>query len=81
MYLLFRISPSEGESVDSDPPSERGSPEDGTRPAGQATDPKQPRKAAVNGLNGTFVYTLTGNTIIYHTCIAVHFLIQIVIQL
>lgn len=47
-----QISPSEGDSIDSDPPSERGSPEDGTRPAGMPTDPKQSRKAAVNGLNG-----------------------------
>ncbi|XP_077049736.1 UPF0606 protein KIAA1549 isoform X5 [Siphateles boraxobius] len=47
-----QISPSEGDSIDSDPPSERGSPEDGTRPPGLPCDPKQPRKAAVNGLNG-----------------------------
>ncbi|KAA0715127.1 hypothetical protein E1301_Tti008822 [Triplophysa tibetana] len=47
-----QISPSEGESVGSDPGSERASPEDGTKPSGLPSDPKQTRKAAVNGLNG-----------------------------
>ncbi|KAL1257025.1 hypothetical protein QQF64_012570, partial [Cirrhinus molitorella] len=47
-----QISPSEGDSIGSDPPSDRGSPEEGMRPAGLPTDPKQPRKVAVNGLNG-----------------------------
>ncbi|KAI7802456.1 UPF0606 protein KIAA1549 isoform X1 [Triplophysa rosa] len=47
-----QISPSEGDSVGSDPGSERASPEDGTKPAGLPSDPKQTRKAAVNGLNG-----------------------------
>ncbi|XP_055030194.2 UPF0606 protein KIAA1549 isoform X1 [Misgurnus anguillicaudatus] len=47
-----QISPSEGESVGSDPGSERASPEDGTRPAGLPSDPKQTHKVAVNGLNG-----------------------------
>ncbi|XP_050991526.1 UPF0606 protein KIAA1549 isoform X2 [Labeo rohita] len=47
-----QISPSEGDSIGSDPPSDRGSPEEGMRPSGLPTDPKQPRKVAVNGLNG-----------------------------
>ncbi|XP_067276300.1 UPF0606 protein KIAA1549 isoform X2 [Pseudorasbora parva] len=47
-----QISPSEGDSIGSDPPSERGSPEESMRHAGLPTDPKQPRKVAVNGLNG-----------------------------
>lgn len=56
---FLRISPSEGDSIGSDPPSERGSPEEGMRPAGLPTDPKQSRKVAVNGLNGKFVHILT----------------------
>nr|XP_684863.4 UPF0606 protein KIAA1549 isoform X2 [Danio rerio] len=47
-----QISPSEGDSIGSDPASERGSPEEGTRPAGLPSDPKQTRKSAANGLNG-----------------------------
>lgn len=47
-----QISPSEGDSIGSDPPSERGSPEESMRHAGLPTDPKQTRKVAVNGLNG-----------------------------
>ncbi|XP_043072597.1 UPF0606 protein KIAA1549 isoform X2 [Puntigrus tetrazona] len=47
-----QISPSEGDSIGSDPPSDRGSPEEGMRPSGLPTDPKQPRKVAANGLNG-----------------------------
>ncbi|XP_016386296.1 UPF0606 protein KIAA1549-like [Sinocyclocheilus rhinocerous] len=47
-----QISPSECESIGSDPPSDRGSPEEGMRTSGLPTDPKQPRKIAANGLNG-----------------------------
>ncbi|XP_058607722.1 UPF0606 protein KIAA1549 isoform X2 [Onychostoma macrolepis] len=47
-----QISPSEGDSIGSDPPSDRGSPEEGMRTSGLPTDPKQPRKIAANGLNG-----------------------------
>lgn len=53
---LVRISPSEGDSVGSDPGSERASHEDGTNPAGLPSDTKQTRKAAVNGLNGKTVW-------------------------
>lgn len=54
LCVFVRISPSEGDSIGSDPASDRGSPEEGTRPAGLPTDPKQTRKAAANGLNGKF---------------------------
>uniref|UniRef100_A0A672PVC5 UPF0606 protein KIAA1549-like n=1 Tax=Sinocyclocheilus grahami TaxID=75366 RepID=A0A672PVC5_SINGR len=47
-----QISPSEGDSIGSDPPSDRGSPEEGIRPAGLPIDLKQPHKPAINGLNG-----------------------------
>uniref|UniRef100_A0A8C2BG86 Si:ch211-1e14.1 n=1 Tax=Cyprinus carpio TaxID=7962 RepID=A0A8C2BG86_CYPCA len=47
-----QISPSEGDSIGSDPPSYRGSPQEGIRPAGLPIDPKQPHKPAINGLNG-----------------------------
>ncbi|XP_052386813.1 UPF0606 protein KIAA1549 [Carassius gibelio] len=47
-----QISPSEGDSIGSDPPSDRGSPEEGIRPVGLPIDPKQPHKPAINGLNG-----------------------------
>ncbi|XP_030646483.1 UPF0606 protein KIAA1549 [Chanos chanos] len=47
-----RISPSDGGSVASDPSSERDSPEENLRQAGLSSDTKQPRKMAINGLNG-----------------------------
>ncbi|XP_016318437.1 UPF0606 protein KIAA1549 isoform X1 [Sinocyclocheilus anshuiensis] len=47
-----QISPSEGDSIGSDPPSDRGSPEEGIRPAGLPIDLKQPHKPAISGLNG-----------------------------
>ncbi|XP_051513138.1 UPF0606 protein KIAA1549-like isoform X1 [Myxocyprinus asiaticus] len=47
-----QISPSEGDSVGSDLSSERGTPEEGVRPVGLPSDPKQSRKVVVNGLNG-----------------------------
>lgn len=63
---MLRISPSEGDSIGSDPPSDRGSPEEGMRPSGLPTDPKQPRKVAVNGLNGKSAYLFdTGGTVMY----------------
>ncbi|XP_051725710.1 UPF0606 protein KIAA1549 isoform X2 [Ctenopharyngodon idella] len=46
-----QISPSEGDSIGSDPPSERGSPEEGMRPAGLPTDPKQSRPPPMNGMD------------------------------
>lgn len=36
----------------SDPGSERATPEEGTKPVGFPSDPKQTRKAPVNGVNG-----------------------------
>lgn len=59
LCLLLRISPSEGDSIGSDPPSYRGSPQEGIRPAGLPIDPKQPHKPAINGLNGRFAHILT----------------------
>ncbi|XP_051579871.1 UPF0606 protein KIAA1549-like isoform X2 [Myxocyprinus asiaticus] len=47
-----QISPSEGDSVGSDPSSDRGTPDEGMRPASLPSDPKQSRKVVVNGLNG-----------------------------
>lgn len=59
LCILLRISPSEGDSIGSDPPSDRGSPEEGMRTSGLPTDPKLPRKIAANGLNGKFAHILT----------------------
>ncbi|XP_052008744.1 LOW QUALITY PROTEIN: UPF0606 protein KIAA1549 [Xyrauchen texanus] len=47
-----QISPSEGDSIGSEPSSDRGTPDEGMRPAGLPIDPKQSRKVGVNGLNG-----------------------------
>lgn len=50
LWVAFcRISPSDGDSVGSDPSSDRESPKENPRLSG---DSKQPRKMAANGLNG-----------------------------
>lgn len=52
MFFMFvRISPSDGDSLGSEPFSERESPKANTRQAGLSSDPKQPRKMFSNGLN------------------------------
>ncbi|KAK3548702.1 hypothetical protein QTP70_017254, partial [Hemibagrus guttatus] len=47
-----QISPSDGDSLGSEPFSERDSPKANPRQTGLSSDPKQPRKMAPNGLNG-----------------------------
>ncbi|XP_058243960.1 UPF0606 protein KIAA1549 isoform X1 [Hemibagrus wyckioides] len=47
-----QISPSDGDSLGSEPFSERESPKANPRQTGLSSDPKQPRKMAPNGLNG-----------------------------
>ncbi|XP_060734080.1 UPF0606 protein KIAA1549 isoform X1 [Tachysurus vachellii] len=47
-----QISPSDGDSLGSEPFSERDSPKANTRQTGLSSDPKQPRKTAPIGLNG-----------------------------
>lgn len=49
---FIRISPSDGDSLGSEPFSERDSPKANTRQTGLSSDPKQPRKTAPIGLNG-----------------------------
>ncbi|XP_062860330.1 UPF0606 protein KIAA1549 [Trichomycterus rosablanca] len=47
-----QISPSDGDSVGSEPFTEMESPKEISRHSGPSTDSKQPHKAATNGLNG-----------------------------